>query len=101
MMEYDVELLPSAQTDVDQVRDYFREKSINAAIAFLDDIARAMNQLAKFPESGQLSRDESLAARGYRVVLVKYDYLLFYKFDDEKVIVFRVINGRRNYGVFI
>ena len=101
MKDYNVELLPSAQKDIIEASQYFQTKSMDVALAFLDDIDRALNQLATFPESARLSRDEALAAKGYRVILIKYDYLLFYKFIENKVIVYRVINGRRNYKVFI
>ena len=101
MNEYSIELLPSAQEDIIEASQNFVTKSLDASIAFLDDIDRALGQLATFPESAQLSRDESLAAKGYRVILVKYGYLVFHKFIGNKVIIYRVINGRQNYRVFI
>ena len=101
MRVYSVELLPSAQEDIIEASQYFKTKSMDAALAFLDDIDSALDQLSLFPESAQLSRDEALAAKGYRVILIKYGYLVFYRFIGNKVIIYGVINGRQNYKVFI
>ena len=93
-----IEFLPSAQADIDHALDYLLEKDIRAAEAFLDDIERATGQLQAFPEASAVSRDERLANDGYRVMLLIYEYLLFYRVHDDKFYVYRVVDGRRNYG---
>ena len=96
-----VELLPSAQADIGQALAYLLEKDAQAAIAFLDDVERAANQLRSFPETAPIARDKRLAKEGYRVMLLQYSYLLFYRMHDETVYIYRVVDGKRNYGAFI
>ena len=96
-----IELLPSAQADIDQALDYLMEKDMWAAGALLDDIDRATSQLRVFPETAPIARDERLAKDGYRVLLLEYGYLMFYKIHDGTVYIFRVVDGRRNYEVFV
>ena len=96
-----IELLPSAQADIDQITDDLMEKNTQAAVALLNDIERATGQLLSFPEVAPMARDERLAREGYRVMLLKYGYLMFYKIHDDAVFVYRVVDGRRNYGAFI
>lgn len=101
MQRHRVELLPSAQADIDAALDYFMDKDLQAAAAFLDDLDRALKQLAAFPETASFSKDARLAQRGYRVLLIEYGYLMFYRIIRDTVCIFRVIDGRRNYGAFL
>lgn len=60
-----------------------------------------MKKLSAFPEVAPYSKDAKLASSGYRVLLLEYEYLMFYKFIKDTVFIFRAIDGRRNYGTFI
>lgn len=80
MQKRRIEVLPSAQSDIEATTDYLIEKDITAAIALADDIGRALAQLSDFPESAEISKDARLAGEGYRVLLLVYRYLLFYKY---------------------
>jgi len=96
-----IELLPSAQADIDEALNYLMEKDMRAAVAFLDDVERATSQLQAFPEASPISKDKRLAKDGYRVMLLVYGFLMFYRIYDRVVYVYRVVDGRRNYGTFI
>ena len=71
---------------------------VNAALALLDTMEAAINDLATFPEMGAPPRYAALRMRGFRVLIVE-KYLVFYKADKEKelVTVYAVVNGARDY----
>lgn len=72
--------------------------SENIAIEYLNKIEKAIYRLKNFPYSGSVPRYSILKKQGYRVVIVE-KHLIFYKiFEDEKlVIVYSVVDGRREY----
>ncbi|MDR1996930.1 MAG: type II toxin-antitoxin system RelE/ParE family toxin [Candidatus Margulisbacteria bacterium] len=99
--KYRIELLFSAQKDIDAVVEYFLARNLQSAAAFLDSLEQTLGRLALYPQFARISKDKQLAAEGYRVALLEYEYLLFYKLQQKTVFVYRVIDGRRNYGAFI
>ena len=72
--------------------------SVEAALEFLDRLEQKISRLAEFPESGALPRYGALRARGYRVLIAE-KHLVFYKVDEERkrVIVYAIVDGRRDY----
>lgn len=67
-----------------------------AAARMLDDIMRALRRLEDFPDSETLLPGHSLKKFNFRMVVVE-PYLAFYRFIDNKVYVYRVLHGARNY----
>lgn len=101
MQKHKIEILPSAQNDIEAITDYLIDKDIAAAIVFVDDIDRALTQLSDFPSSAEISKDARLAGDGYRALLLVYRYLLFYKLHDSTVYIYRLIDARQDYGAFV
>lgn len=96
-----IELLPSAEADLDKELDYLSEKDVQTAMTLLNDVEHAFDLLEAFPETAPLSKDLHLARQGYRVLVLKYGYLMFYKVHKGTVFIHRLIDGRRNYGAFV
>ncbi|GBR77082.1 toxin ParE [Candidatus Termititenax persephonae] len=94
-------ILPAAHNDIQQIVDYLLSNSKQAAAAFSQALDRAQEQLALFPESAPVSKNVRLAGKKYRVLVLVYNYLLFYKIQKQTVIVYRILNGKRNYGEFV
>jgi len=87
----------------DQLRDiifYIADDSgdVNIALRYLDRIETAINRLQGFPESGSIPRYSILKKQGYRVVIVE-KHLVFYKINerDKTVIIYAIVDGRREY----
>ena len=72
--------------------------SVDIAFEYLDKIETAINRLHEFPYSGCIPRYSIIKRQGYRVVIVER-HLVFYKInEDEKlVIIYAIVNGRREY----
>src|SRR5690625_3311158 len=71
---------------------------VNIALRYLDKIETAINNLQKFPKSGSIPRYSILKKQGYRVVIVE-KHLVFYKIneEDKTVIIYAIVDGRREY----
>ena len=86
----------------DQLRDimhYIAEDAgVDVALRYLDKMETAINRLQEFPSSGSMPRHYILKKQGYRVVIVE-KHLVFYKINEEDraVIVYAIVDGRREY----
>mgnify|MGYP002511542659 FL=1 len=72
--------------------------SIDIALNYLDKIERAINSLEEFPMSGSIPRYSILKKQGFRVLIVER-HLVFYKINEDKkeVVIYAVVDGRREY----
>lgn len=72
--------------------------SVDIALSYLEKIEKAINRLADFPMSGNVPKYSILRKQGYRVLVVER-HLVFYKIniDEKAVIIYAVVDGRREY----
>ena len=72
--------------------------SIDVALNYLDKIEKSIDRLEDFPESGSIPRYSILRKQGYRVLIIE-KHLAFYKInhEDKTVIIYAVVDGRREY----
>jgi toxin ParE1/3/4 len=91
----------------DKAEDQFREiifyladdsGDVDIALGYLDKIETVINRLQEFPESGSIPRYSILKKQGYRVVIIER-HLVFYKINEEDklVIIYAILDGRREY----
>lgn len=87
----------------DQLREvifYIAEDSgdVDVALAYLSEIESAMNRLQKFSKSGSPPRYSILKRQGYWVLVVER-HLVFYRINeaDKLVIIYAIVDGRREY----
>ncbi len=91
----------------DQLRDiiyYIADESgsIDIALRYLDKIEEAINHLKDFPNSGSIPMYSILKRQGYRVLILQ-KHLVFCKVndEDETVIIYAIVDGRREYKSLI
>ncbi|MCG2790054.1 MAG: type II toxin-antitoxin system RelE/ParE family toxin [Actinomycetia bacterium] len=96
MEKYDVELLPAAYADLDEIFDYIMVDSTQAASEMLDNIMKFLRRLENFPYSGAPLLDRSMQKFNFRIVIID-PYVAFYRFIDDKVIIYRILHCARNY----
>jgi plasmid stabilization system protein ParE len=89
------DLVWSAQAEHDLIElfDFLHEKSPNAAQSYVEGVLEGCERLTHFPESSRAYNSR------YRM-LVFQKHLIFYRYLklEQKVIIARVIDGRRDYG---
>ena len=85
-----------AVDDLRDVAQYIATDSQTAALAFLDCVDEAVQRLAQHPNSGRIVPElQRHSITGYRESVLS-PWRLFYRYDQDTVIILAVIDGRRN-----
>ncbi|MBU9712864.1 type II toxin-antitoxin system RelE/ParE family toxin [Evansella tamaricis] len=99
-MRYKILRTDKAEEQLRDIIFYIADDSsdVNIALGYLERIETAINSLQEFPESGCIPRYSILKKQGYRVVIVER-HLVFYKINesDKTVIIYAIVDGRREY----
>lgn len=100
-MAYSVIWTADAKHDLDRIVSYYAEVlgMPKAASQLIDRMAALATTLSTFPQAHEFCRDEVLAARGYRKIIVNSNIIL-YLVDDtmQEVIVTNIFSGGQNYS---
>ena len=98
-MTFQVRVLPRAENDLFEIRDYIRRDAPETAANAIEQILDAIATLENLPERGARPRDGRLRKLRFRF-LVREPYLIFYKVDKGRrlVHVYRVLHARRSYA---
>ncbi|GHU44486.1 hypothetical protein FACS1894111_11830 [Clostridia bacterium] len=88
----------TAIKDLEQIGDYIAEQLQNpqAALNTLHNIQDTIDKLSAFPHMGSLLADVTKTATDYRF-LVCGNYLAFYHFSKDEVLIDRILYGQRDY----
>ena len=84
---------PEARADLDEIWEFIREDSLNAADRVIGEILSAISAAASFPDQGHQRPD--LTQRPLRFLLVR-EFLIAYAPDEEPLWVVAILHGRRN-----
>jgi len=95
---YSYEFSPLAASDLTEIFDYIAVESSSFQVAekLIDEMQTAVEDICAFPFSCPLVNDSVLRKKGYRFLVVK-SYILFYIVKGQKIIIRRVLHGRRHY----
>ena len=97
MERFDVELLPAAYSDLDEIFEYIMADNPQAAADMLEHIMTSLGRLENYPYSGKPLIDRSLKEFSFRMVIID-PYIAFYRFIDNKVLVYRIFHRARKYS---
>lgn len=99
-MKYKVVRTDKAEEQLRDILFYIADDSGMADIAlkYLEKFVKAINNFEAFPMSGSIPKYSILRKQGYRVLFVE-KYLVFYKVDssDQTVVIYAIVDGRREY----
>lgn len=99
-MKYSIIRTDKADEQLREIIFYIADDSgsIDVALNYLDKIEKAINSLEDFPMSGSIPRYSILKKQGFRVLIVER-HLVFYKVNEDRkeVIIYAVVDGRREY----
>jgi len=97
---YKLEFLPVARQDITDIARYISHELSNptAAETLANEMIEAAERLADFPYISAVHQAIKPLKNEYRKLIVK-NYIMFYWIDEKgkRVIVARVIYGRRDY----
>ena len=94
----------AARRDLDETLSYISEKLKNPSAAkhLFDGVEAALGNLCAFPLSGEAVENEFLILQGVRRVTVdNYNLYYFPDEDGKKIIVLRIIYGRRDLNAIL
>ena len=100
MDNYKVKIYPSAKRDLLDVIRYLNQLSPKAALDYYDKLTEEIAGLSQMPLRCPVARDEALAARGYRYLLVG-SYVVLYVVVGETVQIRRILYARSNYAALL
>lgn len=96
MKNYSVQLYPSAERDLVEIRDYFEQVLKTSADPLFEKFLHHLEILETDPLIYALVKDQTLREKGYRTVVVD-NFLMFYVIVDNEVQIRRFLYGGRNY----
>ena len=100
METYKIRIFPTARRDMEDVIAYLNTLSPDAALCYYDLLVDEIASLAKMPERCHRPKDLTLAAKGYRYLIVK-NYLVFYVVVGDTVQIRRILYVRRDYQLLL
>jgi addiction module RelE/StbE family toxin len=96
MKSYKVELLPAADSDLNDISDYILLDSPEAASEVLERIIASLKHLEDFPFAGTKLIDKSLNHYKFRMIISE-PYIAFYQVIENTVFIYRILHGARDY----
>lgn len=92
-----IEWLFEAQCDFrDLLRFYTTQVGPLYARRFSDHVLADIDRLSQFPELGVLRKDTLLGHYGFRALFIG-KYVCIYKIVENKVLIYHLVDGRKNY----
>lgn len=88
----------AAIDDLDLIFDYISTENYVAAHSLLDKLESGINKLKEFPKLGAVlpANELSYIENGYRFLTIN-SYMIFYRIEEEKVIIARILDSRRDW----
>ena len=91
-------LSAEARRDLKSIQDYItdEQESPQTALKVIENILERIERLINFPDTGTLLSGKVNIPTNYRYVRAA-SYLIFYRHENEKIFVDRIIHEKRNY----
>jgi addiction module RelE/StbE family toxin len=89
-----IEWSPRALRDIERLHDFLVRKNPAAAANAIETLRQGSHSLIEHPEIGKPMQDMPSEFREWPVPFAGSSYLLFYRFDGERVVILAVRHGR-------
>ncbi len=93
-MKYQVQVFPSAENDLLEIRVYFEDVLKITADGLIDKFYEALLPLVDTPFMHPLVQDPVLSLKGFHFCVVD-NFIIFYKIIETRVQIHRFVFGRR------
>ena len=91
-MKWRLVIRPRAETDLREARKWYENQRAGLGAEFLAEIDATIQALIRDPQR------HPVYYRGFRrVVARRFPYKLFYRVEDDEIIVFRILHVRRDH----
>jgi len=89
-MRRSVRFHPAARQDADEAAAWYAERSLRAAVRFLDELDRLIDLIAASP-----ARFQVFDADLRRAIFRRFPFYVVFRADDVNVVVLAVAHGKR------
>lgn len=91
-MKWIVIIRPNAEADLYDAKRWYEARRVGLGDELLDEIGRAIHQLAANPER------RPVYYQGFRRLLTRrFPYKIFYRAEGNRVIIFRILHAKRDH----
>ncbi|MBO4666977.1 MAG: type II toxin-antitoxin system RelE/ParE family toxin [Bacilli bacterium] len=101
MEKFNIIISSKAQSDLAECIGFVLNVSKDAAIKLANDIYSAINALSTFPERNPIFDMPKAFPFIVRKLIVNKRYIVLYALENSNVIVYRVIDSRRQFDYLI
>jgi len=98
MMKYKKRIAPAAHRDIEGIKNYIAKDKPDAAVKMANKIYDSFDLLQDNPNMGVSLKKKFCIETKYSFLVVA-PYMVFYKFEDNYVGIYRVLDGRSDYLV--
>ena len=95
-MKLKIRINPIVLKDIEDAKEYIKEENNYAISKFSKRITDSIDSLSEFPELGIELAKRIAVKTNYRYLIVD-EYIIFYKFDENNLFVYRILNAKRDY----
>lgn len=93
-----IRINPVANTDLQEIKNYISEDSVESATKIIKDIIEKIQSLADFLEMGAMLMYKIKLKSKYRYIICR-QYIIFYIYENNIVSIQRVLHGKRDYFI--
>lgn len=99
-MRVKIRINPLANTDLQEIKNYISDDSVEASTKVVKDIIEKIESLGDFPEMGTMLMYKIKIKSKYRYIICG-QYLIFYIYENDIVSIQRVLHGKRDYMLLL
>jgi plasmid stabilization system protein ParE len=87
---------PKAEADLREARLWYNSQRSGLGDDLLDEVKRALELLSEYPE------ERPIYYNGFRRLITnRFPYKLFYRLENDRVVVFRILHAKRDHRRFL
>ncbi len=101
MKQFEITILSKAQTDLADCVEFVLKVSKEAAIKLADDIYSSIQSLDVFPERNPIFEMPKSFPFVVRKQIINKRYVALYTIEEEKVVVYRILDTRRKFDYLL
>ena len=83
---------PAVASELEEIRDYYEDKSAGLGKAFIDEFERQLLSIAAMPTRWMIVRDDLR-----RSLMKRFPYVIFFRVIDEEVIRVTVVKHEKRH----
>jgi len=92
-MQYKVELMQAAETDIENAFDWYNEKTPKVGLNFLETLERRLDFIKSFPFASPLKPVNKFVRY---TLLIDFPFVIYYKIESNIIVIIAVLHTSQN-----